>query len=66
MLREGATVDAGGAARVPRPRSFAKWQLPDAWAFIDQVPRTCVGKFDKKVLRREFADGTYQIRRAGD
>ena len=34
---------------------FAKWQLPDAADvhFIEQIPRTSVGKFDKKVLRSE-------------
>jgi fatty-acyl-CoA synthase len=46
-------------------RSFAKWQLPDAWAFIDQVPRTSVGKFDKKVVRQGFADGRYDVRHLG-
>jgi len=65
VLREGATTTPDDL-RDYLGASFAKWQLPDAWAFIDQVPRTSVGKFDKKVLRREFADGTYQIRRAGD
>ena len=29
--------------------STSPWQLPDAWAFIEAVPRTSVGKFDKKV-----------------
>lgn len=33
---------------------FAKWQLPDSIEFIDEVPKTSVGKFDKKVLRKEF------------
>ena len=33
----------GRAARVPR-KDFAKWQLPDSWAFIDEVPRTSVGQ----------------------
>ncbi len=33
---------------------FAKWQLPDQIKFIDAVPRTSVGKFDKKVLRSNF------------
>jgi fatty-acyl-CoA synthase len=64
VLREGATTTVEDL-RDHLATSFAKWQLPDAWAFIDQVPRTSVGKFDKKVLRREFADGTYQIRRTG-
>lgn len=35
---------------------FAKWQLPDDVVFIDEVPKTSVGKFDKKVLRAEYAD----------
>ena len=65
VLREGATTTPDDL-REHLATSFAKWQLPDAWAFIDQVPRTSVGKFDKKVLRREFADGTYQVRRSGD
>jgi fatty-acyl-CoA synthase len=31
----------------------AKWQVPERWAFIDEVPKTSVGKFDKKVLRAQ-------------
>jgi fatty-acyl-CoA synthase len=37
-------------------KEFAKWQLPDDIVFIDEVPKTSVGKFDKKVLRQRFAD----------
>jgi len=37
----------------------AKWQLPDDVVFIDEVPKTSVGKFSKKTLRDEFAD--YQL-----
>ena len=36
---------------------IAKWQLPERWTFIDEVPKTSVGKFDKKVLRARHADG---------
>lgn len=35
---------------------FAKWWMPDEIIFIDAVPKTSVGKFDKKVLRQKFAD----------
>jgi acyl-CoA synthetase (AMP-forming)/AMP-acid ligase II len=42
---------------------LAKWQLPDAFAFIDEVPKTSVGKFDKKVLRRRLADGELELER---
>ena len=44
----------------------AKWRLPERGPLIEAVPRTSVGKFDKKVLRREFADGAYEIRRTSD
>ncbi len=30
---------------------FAKWQLPEHWVSLDEVPKTGVGKFDKKRLR---------------
>jgi fatty-acyl-CoA synthase len=41
----------------------AKWWLPDEFAFIEAVPKTSVGKFDKKVLRSQLADG--QLATAG-
>jgi fatty-acyl-CoA synthase len=39
----------------------AKWWLPERWAFIPEVPRTSVGKFDKKVLRKAYADGELDV-----
>jgi fatty-acyl-CoA synthase len=39
----------------------AKWWLPERWTFIDEVPKTSVGKFDKKVLRAQFADGDLEV-----
>jgi len=39
--------------------TLAKWQLPDDVVFIDEVPKTSVGKFSKKTLRERFAD--YQL-----
>ena len=35
----------------------AKWWIPETFAFIDEVPKTSVGKFDKKVLRKRLEDG---------
>ncbi|MCY1658889.1 UNVERIFIED_ORG: fatty-acyl-CoA synthase [Dietzia maris] len=35
---------------------FAKWQLPDIVIFADALPRTSVGKLDKKTLRTDHAD----------
>ena len=34
----------------------AKWWIPDEFAFIDEVPKTSVGKFDKKMLRKALAE----------
>ncbi|MPZ66403.1 MAG: long-chain-fatty-acid--CoA ligase [Pseudonocardiaceae bacterium] len=41
--------------------SVPKWQLPDRWAFIPEVPKTSVGKFDKKVIRQRYADGELDV-----
>jgi fatty-acyl-CoA synthase len=40
---------------------IAHWQLPERWAFIDEVPKTSVGKFDKKVLRARHAHGELAV-----
>ncbi len=45
-----------------RPR-VAKWWIPEDFAFIDAVPKTSVGKFDKKVLRQQLADGELSLDR---
>jgi fatty-acyl-CoA synthase len=31
----------------------AKWWLPDEVRFVDEIPKTSVGKFDKKVIREQ-------------
>jgi fatty-acyl-CoA synthase len=41
----------------------AHWQVPERWAFIDEVPKTSVGKFDKKVLRKRFAEGELEVQK---
>jgi fatty-acyl-CoA synthase len=40
----------------------AKWWLPDEFAFVGEIPKTSVGKFDKKVLRGRLADGSLEGR----
>ena len=37
-------------------KSFAKWQIPDDIIFVDKIPRTSVGKLDKKTIRIEYRD----------
>ncbi|WAX81916.1 long-chain fatty acid--CoA ligase [Streptomyces sp. KMM 9044] len=62
VLKEGSTAGfatlrefLAGEGRI------AKWQLPERWTVIESVPKTSVGKFDKKVLRRQYAEGTLDI-----
>jgi len=39
----------------------AKWQVPDYWCFVSEIPLTSVGKFDKKVLRARYAAGELPV-----
>lgn len=57
VKREGSELDADVLREFLGTR-VAKWWLPDRVAFIEEVPKTSVGKFDKKVLRAQLADGT--------
>ena len=41
----------------------AKWQVPENWAFVDVIPKTSVGKFDKKALRTQHEKGDLAPRR---
>jgi fatty-acyl-CoA synthase len=38
-----------------------KWWLPEQWAFVDEVPRTSVGKYDKRLLRARNAEGSLEV-----
>ncbi|MFK4069563.1 long-chain fatty acid--CoA ligase [Streptomyces sp. NPDC029674] len=62
VLKEDATADYAGL-RDFLAGHVAKWQLPERWAIIPAVPKTSVGKFDKKVLRRQYADGELDVTR---
>ena len=39
----------------------AKWWLPERWAFVEEIPKTSVGKFDKKELRARHAAGLLPV-----
>ena len=36
--------------------TYAKWQIPDRFEFIDEIPRTATGKFKKTALRERFVE----------
>jgi fatty-acyl-CoA synthase len=39
----------------------AKWWLPERWTFIEAIPKTSVGKFDKKLLRAQYHDDLLDV-----
>jgi fatty-acyl-CoA synthase len=55
VVEPGAELTKADVLDFLTPR-VAKWQLPDDVVFIDEVPKTSVGKFSKKTLRDRFAD----------
>ena len=36
-------------------KQFAKWWLPERYLFLDELPKTSVGKFDKKAMRAQYS-----------
>jgi fatty-acyl-CoA synthase len=61
VLRDQAAADAPQLVEHLRDK-VAKWWLPDEFAFVAEIPKTSVGKFDKKVLRGRLAEGTLEGR----
>jgi fatty-acyl-CoA synthase len=59
VLKEGKTAEPD-ELRAFLAGTFAKWQLPDAFVFVEAIPRTSVGKFKKTALREQFADWKWE------
>jgi len=60
VVKPGASATASElrhflAGKVPR------WQLPERWSFITEVPKTSVGKFAKTRIREAYAKGDYEV-----
>jgi fatty-acyl-CoA synthase len=53
VLKEGKAVTAEELREFLAPR-FAKFWLPDAFVFVDAIPRTSAGKFKKSELRDQY------------
>jgi fatty-acyl-CoA synthase len=60
VRKDGTTVGCDELAKFLATK-VAKWQVPERWSFIDEVPKTSVGKFDKKVLRARHEKGDLEI-----
>ena len=64
VLRSGAKADAAELATFLGEK-VARWQVPENWAFVPEIPKTAVGKFDKKVLRARESAGELAVERLG-
>ena len=60
VLEQGSAVTPVDLMVFLTPR-VSKWWLPERWSVIAVVPKTSVGKFDKKVLRARHADGELEV-----
>ncbi len=61
VLREGASATDDELREHLAP-SFAKFWLPDRFEFVDEIPKTAVGKFRKTALREQFASARREPR----
>jgi len=60
VLRPGMQAKPEELADFLAPR-VARWQVPENWTFVEEIPKTAVGKFDKKVLRAHLAAGELRV-----
>jgi len=60
VLRPGMTAKPGELADFLEGK-VARWQVPENWTFVAEIPKTAVGKFDKKVLRARLAGGELEV-----
>jgi fatty-acyl-CoA synthase len=56
VLKEGSSTTPA-ELRDYLEGKVARWWLPERWAMVSEIPKTSVGKYDKKVLRAMHADG---------
>ncbi len=63
--RPGEAIDPAELASFLAGK-VASWQVPENWTLVDEVPKTTVGKFDKKVLRARYQAGDLEVLRLGE
>jgi fatty-acyl-CoA synthase len=65
VVKDGADADPAQLASYLGGK-VARWQVPENWTFIAEIPKTSVGKYDKKLLRARFQAGELAVRRLRD
>jgi fatty-acyl-CoA synthase len=65
VVNEGASVTPAELRKFLADK-VVRWWLPERWTFADEIPRTSVGKYDKKTIRARYAEDAYQVIEARD
>lgn len=65
VAREGSEVSAAELRKFLSDK-VARWWLPERWTFVEKIPRTSVGKYDKKTIRARYAEDQYQVSEVRD
>lgn len=65
VLRADASPVTPSELRAYLGERVPRWQLPERWCFIDEVPKTSVGKFKKTTLRDQYAAGALDVTTLG-
>lgn len=60
VVKQGASVSAE-QLRTFLADKVVRWWLPERWTFVDEIPRTSVGKYDKKAIRSRYAEHGYWV-----
>ncbi|MGB8384094.1 MAG: long-chain fatty acid--CoA ligase [Dermatophilaceae bacterium] len=60
VLREGSSAKCEDVRDWLGER-ISRWMVPERWSVIEEVPKTSVGKFDKKVLRQRYTEGELPV-----
>ncbi len=60
VLKPGSTLSAEELSSFLLDK-VARWWLPERWSFVEEVPKTSVGKFDKKALRGSYAQNELEV-----
>jgi fatty-acyl-CoA synthase len=61
VVRKPGTSVSAAELREFLEATVARWQLPERWSFITEVPKTSVGKFAKTRMRESYARGEYEV-----
>jgi len=60
VVEDGAELTAADLREFLSDK-VVRWWLPERWTFIEEIPRTSVGKYDKKTIRARYAEGVYDV-----